>query len=414
MRQFIRIAFAAAAFSLAIASAHATPSYARAVGGPPAFAQPVEYDRIASGAQYVVAGDVLHRGIDDLIVTHANDGYGYVSFLRNNGDGTFGAPRLVFQGSINTQVKQAHLADLSGTGRQDLVMVTETDGGSEQITTAINDGNGNFTVGSQTFVFGGPIVIGKFGPNTRDDVFVQAAYALPSMLLLSNGSGGFQVSQYASGGGNGGLIPVPGAGGHLNLIGIGQSTDPYHTEELQTLVGIGSSPYFNAPIYSPPSLLETIITGYNSGVSAAAGDLRGDGNADLLVFGSDGQWGMSIAASVYLGNPDGTFDPPLLVPINTTRAFGNSAVIADLNGDGIEDIFMTTADAGAPMGAYAMRGIGDGTFPLPLQSFLPFYPLYPHVALGNLKGGGLPDLVVSDQLGGNGVWVLLNNTPKAR
>ena len=392
----------------------ATMSSARTVGGPPTFANPVAYDTIVSGAQYVVAGDVLKRGIDDLIVTHANFEFGYVSMLKGTGRGTFGPPRVVFKGSTNTQILEAHLADLTGTGKLDLVMKTQTDAGDIQITVALGDGRGNFHQTSQTYVFDGPITIGKFGRNKRDDVFVQEAYALPSLLLISDGSGNFRLTQAPYGGGHGGLFAVAGGGGHLALIGIGQSPNLYAVEQLQTLVGTGTPPYFNAPIYSPPSLLETQITGYNSAISAAAGDLRGNGSSDLLVFGSDFQSGMSIAASVYLGRPDGTFDPPLLVPINAPRAQGDQAEIADFNGDGIADIFMTTSDAGSPMNTYVLRGVGDGTFPIELQSILSFRPLFPHMEMANLKGKGLPDIIVSDQTSGQGVWVILNTTVSAR
>jgi hypothetical protein len=405
VRQWMSIAL-----SWSFALATATAAAAHAVGGPPKFANPVEYDATVTGAQYVDVGDVLHRGINDLIVTHANYGYGYVSMLRGTGRGTFGMPQIIFKGNGGDIVNQAHIADVTGTGKLDLVMATSNAGGQAFITVALGDGKGHFTRASQTPVYSGPIVIGKFGPDTRDDVFVQAAYALPAMLLLSNGKGGFQVNRVSQGGGEGGLIAVPGKAGRVDLIGIGQSPNLNLLEQLQTLVGIGKPPYLKNPIYSPPSLLETIITGINSGISAAAGDLRGEGNNDLLVFGADFQWGFSVAATVYLGRHNGTFDPPLLVPINATRAFGSAAAIADFNGDGIPDIFMTTGGGNT----YALRGIGDGTFPLALQSSLSFDPLYPHIAVANLKGGRLPDLVVSDQLGGNGVWAILNETPTSR
>jgi len=183
---------------------------------------------------------------------------------------------------------------------------------------------------------------------------------------------------------------------------------------LQTLFGTGGSRLFASPVYTPPSLLESEGTGFNSGITATAGDLRGNGAADLVVFGSDFQWGLSVAGTVYLGNPDGTFDPPLLLPILAVRAFGTSAAIADLNGDGIADIAMTTADAGLPMETYLLRGVGDGTFPVGLQTLLPLKPLIPNLVVADLNGDGRPDLVVSDQTSNFGVWVLLNTTSQGR
>jgi hypothetical protein len=397
--------------ALVFAQMCAAPARAKTVGGPPTFSQPKSYDNEVTGAQYVAVGDVLHRGINDLVVTHANDMYGHVTLLLGTGHGTFGPAQRVYLGTSQDQVVRADLADVNGDGKLDLVIGAVNNAGYAHISVALGDGTGHFTKTSETPTYSGPFVIGKFGPGSLPDVFVQAAYALPAMVLISDGRGGFTTALLQYGGGAGGLIAADvNHDGRLDLIGIGQSPARSLTEQLQTLFGTGGAPYFTSPRYTPPSLLETQTTGINSGITAAAGDLRGIGNTDMLVFGADSQWGISNAATVYLGRRDGSFDPPLLVPIRALRAFGSAAGIADFNGDGIQDIVMTTEGAG-PTGTFMLRGVGDGTFPIELQTLLPVSPFLPHLLVADLNGDGKPDIVISDQKPNQGVWVLLNTTP---
>ncbi len=396
-------------------SGHPRPAVAKVVGGPPSFSQPVDYDAELTGSQYVAVGDVLHRGIDDLVVTHANDGFGHVSLLLGNGRGQFGSPQRVFSGTLDDLLLKAVPADVNGDGNLDLVIQTMSNGGQQFITVALGDGNGHFKKASQTPTFSGPFVVGMFAPDKLPDVFVQAAFAVPSMLLRSDGKGGFSTSELPYGGGAGGLVAVDANhDGRLDLIGIGQSPMRFFLEQLQTLFGTGDSIGFAPPVYTAPSLLESQITGTNSGITAAVGDLRGTGDEDLLVFGADFQWGIDVAASVYLGHRDGRFDPPLLLPVVGVQAFGNSAATADLNGDGIADIAMTTSNAGSPTETYVLRGVGDGTFPLELQTTLPVAPLFPHLVVADLNGDGKPDVMISDQTSHRGVWVFLNTTPRNR
>jgi FG-GAP-like repeat len=145
--------------------------------------------------------------------------------------------------------------------------------------------------------------------------------------------------------------------------------------------------------------------------------LRGHGDIDLVVFGSDFQYGLTIGGSIYFGHPDGSFDPPLLLPLNEIGGFGatgNGAAIADLNGDGLADIFLTTQSSQQPLGTYVLRGLGDGTFPLNLQTLVPVQALFPHVVVTDLNNDSRPDAIISDQTSNHGVWVLLNTTSSER
>ena len=67
----------------------------------------------------------------------------------------------------------------------------------------------------------------------------------------------------------------------------------------------------------------------------AMGDLNGDGIADLIV--NDGN---TSNISLLLGNRNGSFQPLKLINAGGTNPF--DAVIADFNGDGKNDIALTT------------------------------------------------------------------------
>ena len=64
-------------------------------------------------------------------------------------------------------------------------------------------------------------------------------------------------------------------------------------------------------------------------------DLNGDGVPDLLVS-SDSP---TFTFSIFIGNGDGTFQPPeIFTPTETDLNFNNAFITVDVNGDGIKDI----------------------------------------------------------------------------
>jgi hypothetical protein len=307
-----------------IVAVSARVALANLIGAQPSFSQPVDYGAELTGAGYVVVGDVLNRGINDLVITHGQANNGHVSLLLGTGHGTFGAPQTIFSGTLTDQPMVAELADVNGDGNLDLVMLTTSSNSAAFLTVALGDGKGHFKKASQTPFSGGRFVIGKFGPDALPDVFVQTPYALPATVYRSNGRGGFTVVNLPYGGGAGGLVAADvNHDGLLDLVGIGQGPSLVHQEQLQTLFGTRDSRLFAPPRYTMPSLEESYSTGINSGITVAAGDLRGSGNTDLVISGADAQYGLTVVGSVYFGHPDGSYDPPLLLPIGRSlEGFG--------------------------------------------------------------------------------------------
>ncbi len=129
---------------------------------------------------------------------------------------------------------------------------------------------------------------------------------------------------------------------------------------------------------------------------SAAADLTGNGNTDLVITGG------GFLSTVFLGNGDGTFQPP------TSYLTGDAPLavqIADVNGDGIPDIITANGGLGT---VSVLLGNGDGTFQhkrdFPTGAQLGGFDL----AVADLTGSGIVDIATANANDGT-VSVLLGN-----
>jgi hypothetical protein len=175
------------------------------------------------------------------------------------------------------------------------------------------------------------------------------------------------------------------------------------------------------PMYAQAPSFQRAVA-YGAGgyapISAALGDLNGDGILDIVVANqcvtSDScpSGGGNVCTSadfcshgavgVLLGNGDGTFRPA--VTYETSGYLSFSVALGDLNGDGKLDLVVVNDCGVVPIDSegncpYAtvdvMFGNGDGTFGPPVSHQLDgWQPV--SVALRDLNGDGKSDIVVAD------------------
>lgn len=155
----------------------------------------------------------------------------------------------------------------------------------------------------------------------------------------------------------------------------------YNGSAVYELLGQGGSHF------GPARLIYTARTIANFGPLVAA-DVNGDGRADILVAGQQGN-GNSNTITLLIGNGNGTFQAPMAV-FSAPGSIGAIAV-GDLNGDGKPDLVVTvpdpTSDASLAMVAL---GTGNGAFSNPVS-----YQVAgdDSVTIADLNGDGKPDIV---------------------
>jgi hypothetical protein len=179
--------------------------------------------------------------------------------------------------------------------------------------------------------------------------------------------------------------------------------------EVAVLLGNGDGTFQPAVIYG---------TGAYDALSIAVGDVNGDGIPDLITASpcqdACTEYGV---LSVLLGNGDGTFRPA--TTYSSAGVWTYSVAVSDLRGNGALDLVATnTGFEGEPGSVGVLLGNGDGTFQ-PAVSYDAGGYIPASVAIGDVNGNGIPDLVAANScsVGGcnlgsgrdGGAGVLLGN-----
>ena len=356
--------------------------------------------------------DFNHDGRTDLVVASGDS----VWLFLGSGGGRFLPPRVV--GPFGPY----DAGDLNGDGNPDLVL------GGFLTRVLFGVGDGTFRESSagragQRLQIAGPSCSTRRCRDTAIDRASQTVHiadlhgdGMPDLILrtkvsllvyLSNGNGSFQVpvetalsaGTYSSmiGDFNGDGVPdvlLPPASLQTPYDGV---QDPSASTRFEVLLGRGDGTF---------SRRATSLSHAGDPLGAVlVGDFNGDKISDV-VFG-----GTTLA----LGSGDGGFRPAVTLP------YGFPTAAADLNGDGILDLFIHQPYDTYYGGTTAvMFGNGDGTFTDPK-------PISAARSVGNgemailgaadLNGAGSTDLVAGWWwktswhvfIGSDGLWALLNN-----
>jgi hypothetical protein len=337
-----------------------------------------------SGVQIV---DVNGDGNPDI----ASEAGGTLYVALGDGTGNFQPP---VQTANLSGTEELQYADMNGDGKLDLV----ADTGSLEVWTGNGDGTFQLPINGSNYAI--------------DDVefgLVVADFNGDGNLDVAQAGGVYKQLSLFIGNGNGTLLGTPLLSSTLEKVSnpsgnIMQTVGDYKGNRLtDTLfvdtnasnpnVGIGISDGKGGFTY------KTAISAANTNnlafIEPVQADFNGDGKQDILYAG------YPSGLSVVLSNGDGTFKSPQALSLPATDCPVSYAAVADLNGDGKQDIVVTypgDASCGGsdstPSGYFVAFGNGDGTFATPV--FNPYGTMLYSVAIGDFNMDGVPDLILDD------------------
>jgi hypothetical protein len=223
------------------------------------------------------------------------------------------------------------------------------------------------------------------------------------VVLLNNGDGTFRTAPTlritTSTGGNSTAGPVAVGdflGNGKQDIAVAFTDDSGGSNQVQVYLGNGDGSFQAGPVLTLPggSFGQEIQ-------SLAVADLNGDGKQDLVVASSLTFGTHTGQLTVFLSNGDGTFAAPESFTVGTAA---NDVAVADLRGNGKLDLITTVPATGGQTAVEVLFGNGDGTFGAPVTVFT---GAGGKLAVGNFLGHGRQDIVTFTSNGT--VNVLANN-----
>jgi hypothetical protein len=374
------------------------------------FLEPTTYGSGGYNPKSVIVADVNGDGkLDVLGVNECADSScasGSVSVLLGNGDGTLQPPVTYSSGGQTALSLTA--ADVNGDGKLDLIVVNQCAPGCANSSVSVLLGNGDGTfLPAVTYSFGTVLAssaaVADVNGDGKPDLIVagvaccyQQFYNYAAVgVLLGNGDGTFQtvVTYDSNPGGSSAASSVAVADvnrdGHPDLV-VGNGSN------VGVLLGNGDGTFQTAATFN--------TGGFGNTTAIAAADLNGDGKPDLVVANlcdTDSPC-FSGAIGVLLGDGDGTFQTAVTYLSGGMVAF--SVAVGDVNGDGIPDLLIANeCDDGSSCSngtVSLLLGNGDGTFGVAV-SYDPGGYGSDAVAVGDVNGDGIPDVVVDNLCDGS-------------
>ena len=345
-----------------------------------------------TGGEYAYTGDFNDDGNLDLVTLVQNyvnnSNVWSISVKLSNGDGTF-KPAVLTQ--VNTS-DPLLVGDLNGDGKADIIQV-HAGSSPSTMDVWIGNGDGTFKSGNTYQISTASLQAGLLTDMNSDgkiDLLAVDSEA-PGQIytLLGNGDGTFQSPTQLT-------LPAQAPSdivfadfngdGKVDFAGIG----PNNQVNVYLQEG-GNFVYTGTP-------LTTSDQNYNGVCELAAGDLTGDGSAEIVAVNCD-DGGDENTVTVYVNAGDGSFATGVYYADATSGGTypadlePYAATIADVNGDSKADIVLTNYYGGD---VTILMGNGDGTVKVPTVGYATGgYPWTPAV-VADFNGDGLPDIIQID------------------
>jgi hypothetical protein len=376
---------------------------------PPAFFPP-GYDM-----RYVLAGDFNGDGLIDFAGLSFHQSK--IAILLNAGrsgpvtsDSLLAARSFPAGGVVGGSV----IADFNADGKPDFAV---TNGGQDKtVSILLNDGMGQFTSRLTSGVGGSPgaIAAGDLNGDSIPDVAVSFWTEKNVGLLLSRGDGTFATPvTYIPQDGNPSGIAIGDVNndGKQDLfvattanLGGGQ-----YKHDLKVFLNTGNATFGTPATYTIPSLYDNTLT---------IGDLNRDGWTDVVAADR-----AANRIYVLLNRGDGTFTTPITYTIYAGGyPYVLSAAIGDINGDGWPEIAVASFDSNLPDTepgtVTVLLNAGNGTFTTG-QNYGVCYSPWGGLAIADLDGDSKSDIAVACSYGevgvlrntGNGTMSLFSSYP---
>ena len=374
----------------------------------------------------LLVGDLNGDGKTDLVVTL--QGVNSFKVFLSNGDGTFtSAP----DAGSGTSAPRGWLADFTGDGKLDLLVKR----GSTTPTIEVLPGRGDGTFAPSTTgpvaepSIGGGFAAADVNHDGKMDLVTSASGSTPGIrTFLGNGDGTFTyVAGLPVGTANSLILDDFDRDGRLDLLLGGTSASPAMTMYRGNGDGTFQQPAawqfsWDAPITGLTSgdinrdgwpdivvsdfvdariffgtgggnvALHEVLEASDGPIATALGEFDGQGGRDLALVGFQ-----AFAVYMFLSDNDGTFArlTPNPIPVPITFGGRTPALLADLNGDGLNDLVgIHCAGSGNCTQVAVAPGLATGGFGTPV--FFPVGINPQSIAAADLNGDLIPDLVVTN------------------
>lgn len=344
---------------------------------------------VGNGPVAAVAGEFDANGHVDLAVINPNSQS--VTVPLGNGDGTFKAARSYLAG---IEPRAVASTDLNGDKLPDLVVTNFcgsdlTCSKSGSVAVFLANADGSYKLSNTYAVGAGPVSVALTDVNGDKfpDIMALNRGDKTVSVLLAKGDGSFEQPYTFPVSES----PIAVASGDFNkdgkidlaVLGDCGAAACSQPGSVEVLTGHGDGSFSSAFVYP---------AGY-SPVSLAVGDLNQDKNLDIVVAnrcGADASCKSAGTATVLLGGAAGKFTASPDVPLGNSPS---SIALGDMSGRGVPDLLVSSSTSNT-LGV--MHGNGNGSFLAPVAYKIGNTP--GSVVIADFNGDGKPDVAVANVL----------------